>query len=225
MRLLIVEDDPLFGQILEAAFAGPPFVTEWVCDGLVAIDRARDQAYDAILLDFGIPGCNGLEVCHRLRAVRVDTPILVVSGCTAVQERIRALDYGADDFIVKPVEVPELSARVRAVTRRGRSRFLSSELRYGPLAIDTSAHAVTLADKRLDLTATEFRLLHCLLVRAESVVTRQQIIQHVWAGMLPARSNNPEVYVSYLRDKLAASGGPMIRTVRGVGYVLQRADS
>jgi DNA-binding response OmpR family regulator len=225
MRLLLVEDDPLFGVILQGAFSKPPFLTEWVSDGTVAIQRASEQAYDAILLDIGLPGCNGLEVCRRLRQVQVDTPIVVVSGCADVAERVRALDYGADDFLVKPVEVPELLARVRAVTRRGRSRHLSGELRYGPLTMDPAVQTASVEGRRLDLTATEFRLLHCLLLRAGSVVTRQQIIQHVWAGMLPSRSNNPEVYVSYLRDKLAGSCDCEIRTVRGVGYVLTQRQA
>lgn len=225
MRLLLVEDDPLFGVILQGAFAGPPFVTEWVGDGRTAVRRASEQAYDTILLDVGLPGCDGLEVCQRLRSARVDTPIVVVSGCTDVAERVKALDCGADDFVVKPVEVPELLARVRAVTRRGRSRHLSSELRCGSLALDPSAQSASVAGQRLDLTATEFRLLHCLILRAGSLVTRQQIIEHVWAGMLPVRSNNVEVYVSYLRDTLEGASDCVIRTVRGVGYVLTQRQA
>jgi two-component system OmpR family response regulator len=225
MRLLLVEDDPSFGVILEGAFAKGPFVTEWVGDGLIGAKRARDQAYDLILLDMALPGCDGLEVCRRLRSARIDTPILVLSGRGGLDERVRLLDAGADDFLVKPIQLPELLARVRALTRRGRSRHLSAELRYGPLTVDPTTHVATLAGHPLVLTATEFRLLHCLIQRAATIVTRQQLIQHVWGGMLPPRTNTPEVYISYLREKLTTSGRSLIRTVRGMGYILTDDDS
>jgi DNA-binding response OmpR family regulator len=221
MHLLLVEDDRPLGLIMAAALRRESFSVDWVQDGLRAQFKASRHAYDGIVLDLGLPSCDGMEVCRQLREVRIQTPILVVSGRTSVSERVTGLDAGADDYLVKPFEIPELLARVRAMVRRGPSRRVAASLSYGPLDLDVEAQVAKVGDRRVDLTALECRLLQFLIEHAESVVTREQLIQHVWGSRLQRRSNSPEVYISYLRQKLAAASADLIRTVRGEGYMLR----
>jgi DNA-binding response OmpR family regulator len=221
MRLLLVEDDPSISRFLLRGLREEQHLVDLVEDGLAAEEQASVEEYDAILLDLMLPGLDGLEVCRRLRAVRVDTPILVTSARDEVADRVAALDAGADDYLVKPFDFDELLARLRALSRRGRTRHLSAVIACGRLELDPRDHTVRADGTPLDLTATEFRLLEYLLGRAESVVSRAQLADHVWGSAFDRTSNVIDVYIGYLRRKLAAAGlGDVIQTARGLGYML-----
>ncbi|MGE3275011.1 MAG: response regulator transcription factor [Vicinamibacterales bacterium] len=223
MRLLLVEDDPEISRFLLQGLREDGHLVELVEDGGAAIDMAADGQYDAILLDLMLPGVDGFEVCRRLRVIGVDAPVLVVSARDAVSDRIRGLDAGADDYIVKPFAFEEVLARLRALARRGRTRHLSRVLEYGPIAVDPVDHAVNVAGQPVHLTATEYRLLEFLVRRAESIVTRDQLAEHVWGGDYDPFSNVADVYVGYVRRKLQkATAVPLIHTVRGLGYMLRQ---
>lgn len=224
MRVLVVEDDPEISRFIVRGLREDRYVVDLVEDGQAAVDQAGTGAeeYDAIVLDLMLPGLDGYEVCRRLRAKRIDTPVIIVTARDAVTDRVRALDAGADDVIVKPFAFDELLARLRALARRGRSRHLNHLLEYGGIVVDPVAHVVTVDGQPVAFTATEYRLLSYLVRRAEAVVTRDQLAQHVWGGDYDPSSNNADVYVGYVRRKLqAVSPEPLIHTVRGLGYMLK----
>lgn len=221
MRLLLVEHDPEVRVLLEGAFRKERFLVDAIAQGCRAAEQVRSHEYDLVVLDLDLPECDGLEVCRRLRDAHLDVPIMVVSELAASDERAQVLDAGADDCIVKPIRTREMMAHARALLRRGRTRHLASVLEYGPLRLDQNDQIVTLNDIPLALSGTEYRLMRFLLRHAETIVSREQLIQHVWGGTLDLRSNTPDVYLSYLRQKLAPFGRRLIHTVRGLGYVLR----
>lgn len=225
MRVLIVEDDPAISRFMVRGLTEEHHLVDLVEDGLSAVEMATAEEYDVVVLDLMLPELDGFEVCRRLRRRGVDTPVVIVTARDAVADRITALDAGADDVVVKPFAFDELLARLRAVGRRGRSRHLTHLLEYGGIRIDPVAHLVTVAGQPVQLTATEYRLLTFLVRRAEAVVTRDQLAQHVWGGDYDPLSNNADVYVGYVRRKLqTATPRPLIHTVRGLGYML-KADA
>jgi DNA-binding response OmpR family regulator len=223
MRVLVVEDDPEISRFIVRGLTEERCVVDLVEDGPSAIDMAAAEEYDVVVLDLMLPGANGFEVCRRLRARGVDTPIIMVTARDALSDRVAGLDGGADDYLVKPFAFEELLARLRAVGRRGRTRQMTHVLRYGPIALDPVAHRADVNGRPLTLTATEYRLLEFLIRRAEAIVTRDQLAQHVWGGEYDPVSNNADVYVGYVRRKLAAlTPEPLIHTVRGLGYMLKQ---
>ncbi|MDP1570131.1 MAG: response regulator transcription factor [Vicinamibacterales bacterium] len=222
MRVLLVEDDPEISGFLVKGLREDRYLVDLVTDGPAAVDAASASAYDAILLDLMLPGLDGFDVCRQIRAGGVDTPVLVVSARDGVADRVRGLDCGADDYVVKPFAYAELEARVRALARRGRTRHLSGVLQYGPIEIDPVDHRASVHGHTLSLTATEYRLLTYLVRRAESIVSRDQLAEHVWGGEYDPASNLADVYVGYVRRKLqAVVPEPLIHTVRGLGYLLK----
>lgn len=223
MRVLVVEDDPEISRFMVRGLTEERHVVTLVTDGLAAVDMALTEEYDAIVLDLMLPGLDGFEVCRRIRGRGIDTPVIIVTARDTVPDRIAGLDGGADDFLVKPFAFEELLARLRALGRRGRTRHLTHQLVYGPIVVDPVAHTVVVDGKALALTATEYRLVEFLVRRAEAIVTRDQLAEHVWGGDYDPLSNNADVYVGYVRRKFqAATGEPLIRTVRGLGYMLKR---
>jgi two-component system OmpR family response regulator len=223
MRLLLVEDDPRISGFLLKGLREDQHVVHLIEDGPAALDQAANANYNAVVLDLMLPGLDGFDVCRGIRNQGVDTPVLVISARGAVRDRVRALDCGADDYLVKPFAFEELLARLRALDRRGRNRQISRELSYGPLTIDPVDHLVTLNGRPLSFTATEYRLVEYLVRRAESIVTRDQLAEYVWGGDYDPFSNLADVYVGYVRRKLqAALPQPLIHTVRGLGYILKR---
>lgn len=223
MRVLLVEDDPQISRFLVKGLREDQHLVDLCEDGPAAVDQAVAADYDAIVLDVMLPGLDGFEVCRRLRAGGVDAPVLVISARDGVPDRIHGLDSGADDYLVKPFAFDELLARLRALARRGRVHRRSRLLEYGPIAVDPVDHRVTVAGTTLVLTATEYRLIEYLVRRAESVVSRDQLAEHVWGGDYDPFSNLADVYVGYVRRKLqTATAEPLIHTVRGLGYMLQR---
>lgn len=222
MRLLVVEDDPEISRFLVRGLSEEHHMVDLVADGPSAIDMAAAEEYDAVVLDLMLPGADGFEVCRQIRARGIDTPVIMVTARDGVTDRIAGLDCGADDYLVKPFAFEELLARLRALGRRGRTRHLTHALEYGPISVDPVAHIATVAGAPLTLTATEYRLLEFLVRRAEAIVTRDQLAQHVWGGDYDPLSNNADVYVGYVRRKLQSlTPEPLIHTVRGLGYMLK----
>jgi DNA-binding response OmpR family regulator len=225
MHLLLVEDNPAISRFLLKGLLEHRYLVDLVEDGLTAEGKALSERYDAILLDLMLPGLDGLTLCRRLRARGVDTPILVVTARDAVASRVEALDAGADDYLTKPFDFSELLARLRAIVRRGRTRHLDAVLRYGPLSLDQRDQRAAVDGDPLTLTATEYRLLLCLMQRPGSIVTRDHLAEHVWGAEYDPDSNIVEVYVSYLRRKLqGTAAAALIRTVRGLGYSMGGPD-
>lgn len=223
MRILLVEDDPRISHFLVKGLTEESHVVELVEDGRVAEERACTNDYDVILLDLMLPGLSGTDVCRRLRGAGIDTPILILTARDDTADRVAGLDVGADDYLTKPFSFDELLARVRAIVRRGRTKALSSVLRYGPLALDLRDRTVRIDEARVDLTATEYRVIEQLLLKPETVVSREQLAERVWGGDLDASSNSIDVYIGYLRRKLQAQHpAPLIHTLRGMGYMLKK---
>ncbi|MCC6161880.1 MAG: response regulator transcription factor [Acidobacteria bacterium] len=226
MRLLVVEDDPTISHFLVKGLREDQHLVDLAEDGETAEARALTGDYDAILLDVMLPVHDGFAVCRRLRAHGVDTPILMVTARDALDDRIRGLDTGADDYLVKPFAFDEVVARLRALTRRGRTRSLSAVLAAGVITLDQEAHQVRVAGAPISLTATEYRLLEFLMRRAGTIVSRNQLAEHVWGGDYDPGSNVADVYVGYLRRKLAGTAAAdQIRTIRGLGYMLARSET
>ncbi|MES1256397.1 MAG: response regulator transcription factor [Acidobacteriota bacterium] len=223
MRVLVVEDDPAISRFVLRGLREENYRADLAEDGLEAERMAGDGSYDAIVLDIQLPGMDGFALCRRLRGDGVDTPVLMLTARDAVTDRVQGLDAGADDYLVKPFAFDELLARLRALTRRGRTRQLTTALSYGPIVLDTTTHLVTVAARPVELSATEYRLLEHLLRHAETIVSRDQLADHVWGGEYDPFSNVADVYVGYLRRKLRGAGidEPLIHTIRGMGYMLK----
>jgi DNA-binding response OmpR family regulator len=222
MRLLLVEDDGTISRFLLKGLREDQHVVDLAEDGPTGLDQAAAAEYDAVVLDLMLPGLDGFELCRQIRTQGIATPVLVISALDAVRDRVRGLDCGADDYLVKPFAFEELLARLRALHRRGRNRQTSRTLSYGALSVDPVDHRVSLNGQTLSLTATEYRLLEYLIRRAESIVTRDQLAEYVWGGDYDPLSNLADVYVGYVRRKLqAAHPRPLIQTVRGLGYILK----
>ena len=219
MRVLIVEDEPRTRELLERALREELFHVDGVGDADAAEARVAAGRFDAIVLDVMLPDRDGFTVCRRLRTRGVDTPILLLTGRNALKDRVSGLDAGADDYLSKPFAFEELLARLRALTRRGRSRHLNAVLSCGPIELDQETRQVRVEGKSVVLSTTEFRLLRYLLLRAGGPVSRSDLEQHVWDADERIASNVIDVYISYLR-KILGTGGALIRTVRGFGYTL-----
>lgn len=225
MRILVVEDDPAISRFVVRGLREEHYRVDLAEDGNAALQLASDEGYDAIVLDILLPGVDGLAVCRQLRRDGVDTPVLMLTARDTVADRVRGLDVGADDYLVKPFAFDELLARLRALTRRGRTKQLDASLTYGPLSMDTATFRVTANARPLELSATEYRLLEHLLRHSETIVSRDQLADHVWGSEYDPSSNIADVYIGYLRRKLRAAGlhEPLIHTIRGMGYMLKRA--
>lgn len=225
MHILLVEDDPAISRFVRRGLQEDQHIVDLAETGEDADELATHTHYDAIVLDVMLPGTDGITLCSRWRHRRIDTPILILTAREAVGDRVRALDSGADDYLTKPFAFDELLARLRALTRRGRSRHLAAELSSGSIAIHTDTHTVEVGGHPLDLSATEYRLLECLMRRAGTIVSRAQLAERVWSQDGEPASNVIDVYIGHLRRKLAAAGAEevVIRTVRGLGYSLSTA--
>jgi len=218
MRILLAEDDTLLGDGLRAGLRQRGFLVDWVRDGEAAERELRAEPYAAAVLDLGLPLRDGLEVLTAVRRAGVTLPVLVLTARDAVPDRIRGLDVGADDYVVKPVDLDELAARLRALVRRAHGQPQETLSAQG-VTLDPAARSVTQAGAPVALSAREFDLLHALMLNAGRVLSREQLEQHLYSWGQEVESNAVEVHVHHLRRKLGAG---LVQTVRGVGYLLLR---
>lgn len=219
MRVLLVEDDPMLGDGLRAGLRQLGFQVDWVRDGVAAERELASGDYAAAVLDLGLPLKDGIDVLQSLRARRVNTPVLVLTARDAVPERIRGLDLGADDYVVKPVDLHELGARLRSLVRRA-SGQAQDALQCGPLRLDPAARQVSLDGTPVPLSTREFDLLHALMLNAGRVLSREQLEQQLYSWGYEVDSNAIEVHIHHLRRKLQPG---LIQTVRGIGYTMLRS--
>ena len=219
--LLVIEDEERIADFLRRGLTFEGYKVLVASDGAGGLAIARDQPPDLVILDWMLPGIDGLEVCRRLRAAG-PTPILMLTAKDAVPDRVAGLDAGADDYLVKPFAFDELLARIRALLRRSRPAEETEVVKFADLLLDPAAREARRGDRRLDLTAKEFDLLELFLRHPRQVMTREVIYDRIWGYDFGGESNIIEVYVRYLRLKTEAGGEPrLIQTVRGVGYVLR----
>jgi DNA-binding response OmpR family regulator len=216
MRVLLAEDDTLLGDALRAGLRQRGFLIDWVRDGIAAERELLREPYAAVVLDLGLPMQDGLDVLAAVRARKLATPVLVLTARDTVPDRVRGLDLGADDYVVKPVDLDELAARLRALVRRAHGQ-VQELLQIGGLVLDPAARGVTLDGDRVSLSTREFDLLHALMLNAGRVLSRDQLEQRLYSWGEEIDSNAIEVHIHHLRRKLRPG---LINTVRGVGYVL-----
>ncbi len=221
MEILLVEDDGRVARLVERTLAEAGHHVEVAYDGPSGLARGVAGAYDLIVLDILLPGMDGLDVCRRLRRRSVRTPILMLTARDAVPDRVRGLDAGADDYLVKPFALEEFLARVRALERRS-GDAADEVLQVGDLTLDLGRHEAWRGGRAIELTAKEFGLLAYLMRAPGRVLTKERIADHVWGYDSETTSNVVEVYIHYLRDKIDKGfPRPLIRTVRGVGYTIK----
>jgi two-component system, OmpR family, response regulator MprA len=220
-QILVIDDDPRLTSALRRALALEGYAVETVNDPREGLIRARDAEPDLYILDVMMPHVDGLEVCRRLRSAG-DTPILMLTAKDATPDRVKGLDSGADDYLVKPFAVEELLARVRALLRRRQPENERSKLRFGDLTLDVLARAASRGDRAIELRPREYELLEYFMRHPRQVLTKDQIYERVWGYDFEGESNVLDVYVMYLRQKLESRGEPrLLHNQRGVGYVLR----
>ena len=219
MRILLVEDDRMLGDGAQAGLGAAGFVVDWVRDGEAALAALAGEGFAAVLLDLGLPRRDGLSVLASLRGAGNAVPVMILTARDQISDKVRGLDLGADDYMVKPFDLDELAARLRALVRRASGRA-DACLRHGELVIDPAARTVTLRGEAVSLTSREFDLLRVLLDAAGRVLTRRVLEEQLYAWGDAVESNALEVHIHHLRRKL---GSELIRTVRGVGYLIDEA--
>jgi two-component system, OmpR family, response regulator MprA len=221
VRILVVDDDPAVSAALDRALRLDGYEVATAADGHAALESLSSSAPDAVVLDLGLPGIDGIEVCRRLRSAGDDTPVLMLTARDAVHDRVLGLDAGADDYVVKPFALAELQARLRALLRR-RPGNAGDTLRYADLSLDLGTREARRGERAFTLTRIEFDLLELFLRHPRQVLTREVILDRVWGYTFDSGTNSLAVYVGYLRRKTETGGEPrLIHTVRGVGYVLR----
>jgi two-component system, OmpR family, response regulator MprA len=220
-HILVVEDDPQIADLLRRGLIYEGYSVEVTGDGLDALTAARDRPPNLVLLDLMLPGMDGLTVCKRLRAAN-DVPILILTARDAVPDRVKGLDAGADDYVVKPFNFDELLARIRAQLRRRAPAADQEVLRFADLSLNPNTHEVFRGGRKVELTAREFEVLLLFMQHPRQVITRDLLYERIWGYDFGGESNIIEVYVRYLRSKLEEGGAArLIQTVRGVGYALR----
>ncbi|MBO9380554.1 response regulator [Sphingomonas histidinilytica] len=224
MHVLLIEDDPRVADHVGKGLCEAGHIVESAADGREGLLRAAAESFDVIVLDRMLPQVDGLKILQTIRATGDTTPVLILSALGDVDERIRGLRAGGDDYLPKPFALSELVARVEALGRRGPAIAEATELRSGDLAIDLLGRTVTRAGRRIDLTQREFRILEYLVRNAGRVVTRSMLLEHVWDYNFDPQTNIIDQHVSRLRQKLDRGfDTPLIETVRGTGYVVRPA--
>lgn len=221
MRLLLAEDDVSLGNGIRAGLSLDGFSMEWVTDGVSAEHTLCAAAFDLVVLDLGLPRRTGLEVLASMRARGDRTPVLILTAWDSIADRVNGLETGGDDYLVKPFDLDELSARIKALYRRSRG-FSPSQLNHDGLTLDKAGHKVALNGEPVNLSPREFVILQALLENAGAVLSRSTLEQALYGWEMDVESNTVEVHVHFLRKKV---GEGLIRTVRGVGYTIDKAES
>ena len=221
MYILVVEDDARVARLVARGLTEAGHRVDLAEDGDEGLARAESSAYDLIVLDVMLPELSGIEVAREVRSAKVQTPILMLTARDAVPDRVLGLDAGADDYLTKPFALEELLARVRALGRRANDS-MNEALQVGDLTLDIQRHEARRGEQSVELTAKELELLAYLMRNAGRVLTKAQIVDHVWGYDSEATSNVVEIYIHYLRDKIDRDvARPLIRTIRGVGYTVK----
>ncbi len=219
-HILVIEDEQKIADFLRRGLSYEGYQVQTAADGETGLKTARDHQPDLVILDVMLPGLDGFEIARRLRAGG-DTPIIMLTAKDTVPDRVKGLDSGADDYLVKPFAFEELLARVRALLRRHKPAE-SSSIRFADVVLDPSTREVTRSGRRVDLTTKEFDLLHFFMLHPRQVLSREMIYDRVWGYDFGGESNILEVYIRYLRSKLETDDAPrLIQTIRGVGYALR----
>ena len=222
MRILLIEDDISLAEVLAEALGDYGYAVDIVHDGEMGLEQGMREDYSAILLDVNLPKLDGIQVCKRLRSSGCTVPILMMTALDANTDKVVGLDAGADDYVVKPVDLLELMARIRALMRRGKV-IAETKPVWGDLVLDPSSHEVTYNAKKLELTPKEFALLELFLRSGKRVLSRPAIINHLWSTDEPPSEEAVKAHIKYLRQKLRLVDAPhdFIETVRGLGYRLK----
>ncbi len=225
VRILVVEDEPKVANFIRQGLTDEQFAVDIVPDGTRALDLVRTTAYDLLVLDVMLPDVEGFEVCRQVRALGQKMPILMLSARSLVEDRVRGLDTGADDYLTKPFEYAELSARIRALLRRHQEPALSP-LVVADLSLDPVTRVVKRGERRVELTQKEFALLEYLMRNAGHVVTRPMIAEQVWDFTWDRLTNVIDVFINHLRKKIELPGEPrLVHAVRGAGYVIRNPQA
>jgi DNA-binding response OmpR family regulator len=223
MRILVIEDEEKVAGFIQRGLEEEQYIVDVAHDGKTGLQMAAGDDYDVIILDVMLPGKSGFDVLQELRAMDIDTPVIILTARGSTEDRVRGLDLGADDYLPKPFHLEELAARVRSVLRRSSSQK-TTKIYVGDLVLDTAAHLVWRGDKEIELTAKEYALLEFLMRNKHRIVSRSMIMQHVWKDPLSPMSNIIEVYIKRLRSKIEYDGTRFIHNVRGIGYRIKEPN-
>lgn len=217
MRILIIEDEPVLAKQLKQALKAENYSIDSASDGVEGHFLGSTEPYDAIVLDLGLPKLDGLSVLKKWRSENITTPVLILTARASWHEKVTGMDAGADDYLAKPFHLEELLARLRALIRRT-GGFASTEVQAGPLLLDSKSSRISLNNYPLSLTSHEYKVLAYLILKQNKVVSRTELIEHIYAQDFDKDSNTIEVFIGRLRKKLPAG---LIETVRGLGYILK----
>jgi len=216
MRLLLVEDDEILGDGLAAGLKMEGYAVDWLTNGKMADEALKMNCYELVVLDLNLPDMDGLSILKSLRGRKDETPVLVLTACDTVPDRVEGLDSGADDFVIKPFELDEVCARLRALARRNEGRSTPT-IEYQGIVLDPASHQVTYNGEKIELSQKEFEILSFLMGNIGRVVSRSKLEESLYSWSSEIESNTVEVHIHYLRKKLDSG---IIRTVRGVGYII-----
>jgi len=220
MRILLVEDDKSLGALIRSALLKSGDAVDWLQDGQAAVDALINRAdkFDVVILDLGLPKIDGLNVLQKIRKVGINTPVMILTARDTIEDRVKGLDSGSDDYLTKPFDLDELSARMRALQRRSMAR-VETTIKYRDIELDPASHVVMLKGEQVSLPRREFALLQKLLENVGHVITRELLAQTLYGWNEDVDSNTLEVHIHNLRKKF---GNDFVRTIRGVGYMVEK---
>ncbi|MBU0647711.1 response regulator transcription factor [Patescibacteria group bacterium] len=219
MKILVIEDEKGIANFISEGLQLENYLVDLAYLGQDGLDKALINEYDLIILDLMLPDISGLKVCRELRENNASVPVLMLTAKNTTEDKITGLDTGADDYLTKPFDFDELLARIRALLRRGQSNIADNIIKVGPVKLNTKTHEVNRSNKKLTLTNKEYKLLEYLMRRPDEVISRHQILEHVWETDTDPFSNTVEVHIRYLRQKIDKNySKKLIKTIRGAGY-------